>query len=349
MGSRSASGEDEPLSSPLWQRAKVFYPHLFCYPVSITNTQIKWLWKLTKQWKYIKPKKPAPYREVLNRTFCHGKTKLCFIPVNTTSRRIWTAMSSSDISPETSGCRTSALWYFPLGSKLLSEVFHLFIIFFVDWEKRDGIHIFVHGSTGELCCTGGYRMKPRVIYPAGTSHCFTHISTRSHLGRRVHSPAQPDQALGSPKSAHPGLTPSVKSFTNTTLMQSTHVCRHERADVSMWPTLTQHICVIFQIALKKTRINFKQCHGGIWMSEVTEVFFSFLDSQGFKKPFHSRLGKGEIGHLPRAKFSSAFPNTNATTEWNASKVAQNQAMLLDTHKYLLYTSIYKALHMWWIC
>lgn len=191
MGSRSASGEDEPLSSPLWQRAKVFYPHLFCYPVSITNTQIKWLWKLTKQWKYIKPKKPAPYREVLNRTFCHGKTKLCFIPVNTTgSRRIWTAMSSSDISPETSGCRTSALWYFPSGSKLLSEVFHLFIIFFVDWEKRDGIHIFVHGSTGELCCTGGYRMKPREIYPAGTSHCFTHISTRSHLGRRVHSPAQ---------------------------------------------------------------------------------------------------------------------------------------------------------------
>lgn len=71
-------------------------------------------------------------------------------------------------------------------------------------------------------------------------------------------------------------------------------------------------------------------------------FFSFLDSQGFKKPFHSRLGKGEIGHLPRAKLSSAFPNTNATTEWNASQVAQNQAMLLDTHKYLLYTSIYKA-------
>lgn len=349
MGSRSASGEDEPLSSPLWQRAKVFYPHLFCYPVSITNTQIKWLWKLTKQWKYIKPKKPAPYREVLNRTFCHGKTKLCFIPVNTTSRRIWTAMSSSDISPETSGCRTSALWYFPLGSKLLSEVFHLFIIFLC-WLRKKGWHSYFcawqHWGTvlhrrvqdeasGDLSCWDLSLLHPHFhALPPWTSCPFT-------------SPARP--SLGHPKSAHPGLTPSVKSFTNTTLMQSTHVCRHERADVSMWPTLTQHICVIFQIALKKTRINFKQCHGGIWMSEVTEVFFSFLDSQGFKKPFHSRLGKGEIGHLPRAKFSSAFPNTNATTEWNASKVAQNQAMLLDTHKYLLYTSIYKALHMWWIC
>lgn len=203
MGSRSASGEDEPLSSPLWQRAKVFYPHLFCYPVSITNTQIKWLWKLTKQWKYIKPKKPAPYREVLNRTFCHGKTKLCFIPVNTTSRRIWTAMSSSDISPETSGCRTSALWYFPLGSKLLSEVFHLFIIFLC-WLRKKGWHSYFcawqHWRTvlhrrvqdeasGDLSCWDLSLLHPHFhALPPWTSCPFT-------------SPARP--SLGQPKVCTP--------------------------------------------------------------------------------------------------------------------------------------------------
>lgn len=47
------------------------------------------------------------------------------------------------------------------------------------------------------------------------------------------------------------------------------------------------------------------------MSEGTQVFFDFLDSQGFKEPFHSKVGKGEAGLLPRAKFSSALPDTNA--------------------------------------
>lgn len=83
-------------------------------------------------------KKTLPHRrKVLNRMFSYGKTKLCFTQVKTTgSRRISTATSRSDVSPETSGCRTSALWYFPLSSKLLSEVFHLFHICFVNWEKQ---------------------------------------------------------------------------------------------------------------------------------------------------------------------------------------------------------------------
>lgn len=137
MGIGSAFGEDKLLYSPLRQRAKAFSPPVFCYPLKITNTQIKWQWNLTKKkWKYTK--KPLPHRRsVLNRMFSYGKTKLCFTQVKTTgSKRISMAMSRSDISPETSGCRTSALWYFSLGSKLLSEVFHLFIICFVNWEKE---------------------------------------------------------------------------------------------------------------------------------------------------------------------------------------------------------------------
>lgn len=50
------------------------------------------------------------------------------------------------------------------------------------------------------------------------------------------------------------------------------------------------------------------------MSEGMQDFFILLDSQGFKEPFHSRLGKGEIVNLPRPRFSSALPNTNASTE-----------------------------------
>lgn len=79
-------------------------------------------------------KKTLPHRrKVLNRMLSYGKTKLCFTQVKTTGlTRISRAMSGSDISAETSGRRPSALRYFPLGSKRLSEVFHLFIICFVN-------------------------------------------------------------------------------------------------------------------------------------------------------------------------------------------------------------------------
>lgn len=114
----------------------------------------------------------------------------------------------------------------------------------------------------------------------------------------------------SPKSAHQGLPPSVRSSTNNTDIIYPCLPTPESRCFLMAQFHPAGLCD-FPGSFKETCTNSNNTVAESGCLKAHKFFLNFLSSLGFKETFNSRLCKGEIGNLPRAKFSPALPNATA--------------------------------------